>query len=69
MRAIQKKIVTDEAMKPIAIQIDYADWLEIERLIKTGQEPRLLDPSKYLGILTLSEEPLEYQLRMREEWP
>lgn len=31
MLSIHKKIVTDEAMRPVAVQIDYADWLEIER--------------------------------------
>ena len=33
MRPIRKKILTDDAMQPVAIQIDYADWLEIERLL------------------------------------
>ena len=31
MFEIQKKIVTDENARPIAVQIDYSDWLEIER--------------------------------------
>jgi hypothetical protein len=29
-----KKLVTNEAMQPIAIQIDYADWLKIEALLE-----------------------------------
>ncbi len=28
-----KKIVTNEDMQPIAVQIDYADWLKIEPLL------------------------------------
>jgi len=28
---IRKKILTDEADRPVAVQIRYADWLEIER--------------------------------------
>jgi hypothetical protein len=31
MLTIHKKILTDEAMRPLAVQIDYQDWLEIER--------------------------------------
>ncbi len=33
MHSLAKKIVTNEAMQPIAVQIDYADWLEIEPLL------------------------------------
>jgi len=29
MQPIAKKLVTNEAMQPIAIQIDYVDWLKI----------------------------------------
>ncbi|MDM8565068.1 hypothetical protein QUF74_05390 [Candidatus Halobeggiatoa sp. HSG11] len=28
---IQKKIVTNEKYQPIAVQIDYQDWLKIEQ--------------------------------------
>lgn len=38
---INKKIVTDETMQPVAVQIDYADWLEIEwqlRLVSLGDK-------------------------------
>ena len=28
---IQKRIVTDENRRPVAVQIDYADWIKIER--------------------------------------
>ncbi len=33
MQSIRKKIVTDEDLRPVAAQIDYEDWLEIERLL------------------------------------
>jgi len=29
-----KKLVMNEAMQPIAVQIDYADWLKIEALLE-----------------------------------
>lgn len=28
---VRKRIVTDESQRPVAVQIDYADWLKIER--------------------------------------
>ena len=35
-----KKLVTNEAQQPIAVQIDYADWLKIEALLeKYTQKP------------------------------
>ena len=30
MRAIRKKLLTDENMQPVAVQIDYPDWLWLE---------------------------------------
>ncbi len=35
MRTIHKKIVMDEKSRPVAVQIDYEDWLEIEQLLET----------------------------------
>jgi hypothetical protein len=69
MRKIKKKILTDGAERPVAVQIDYADWLEIERSLNLqGEDTRELDLSRYEGIITLSEEPLGYQSRIRQEW-
>jgi hypothetical protein len=69
MRKIKKKILTDSAERPVAVQIDYADWLEIERSLNLqGEDTRELDLSRYEGIITLSEEPLGYQSRIRQEW-
>lgn len=69
MLKIRKKILKDHAEKPIAVQIDYADWLEIERSLNLrGEEIRETDLSKHAGVIALSEEPLEYQSRIRQEW-
>jgi hypothetical protein len=71
-RKIQKKLVTDENHKPVAVQIDYDDWLEIEQQLGLPAEPenpRHTDWSKYRGTLRLTEDPLEYQRRIRDEWP
>ncbi|HUG13492.1 MAG TPA: hypothetical protein VMM78_00625 [Thermomicrobiales bacterium] len=70
MIVVRKKIVTDENHQPVAVQIEYEDWLEIERLL--GVQPgkkRLTDLSEFEGFLTLTEDPLEYQRRIRDEWP
>jgi len=36
MFAIHKTIVTNSVMQPVAVQIDYADWLKIEQLLETS---------------------------------
>jgi hypothetical protein len=68
MQRIRKKIVTDEAKQPIAVQIDYADWLKIERSLNLRQEDEVADLSRYSGVISLTEEPLAYQARVRSEW-
>lgn len=73
MNQIKKKIVTDEQMRPIAVQIDYESWLEIERRLgmQTSGTPekksldQILEKSK--GIWTEGD-GLEYQRRIRDEW-
>ena len=76
MRAIHKKIVMDEAQNPVAVQIDYEDWLEIERLlegqIKKEQAKEQQDDFDELldkvGELWQGGDGLEYQRKIREEW-
>lgn len=68
MQRIRKKIVTDEAQQPIAVQIDYADWLKIERSLNLPQEDEVTDLSRYYGVVSLTEDPLAYQARVRSEW-
>lgn len=70
MYPIRKRLVTDEAKHPIAVQIDYADWLKIKQLLKIEDdktvETRSL--SYYAGTIELTEDPLEFQARIRNEW-
>jgi hypothetical protein len=69
MPGIRKKVLRDSLERPIAVQIDYADWLEIERSLNLQDEPKEpVDLSAYSGILSLTEDPLEFQRRMRNEW-
>ncbi len=67
MRAIRTKILKDGSERPVAVQIDYEDWLEIERLLKLsmrGSQPA----DRYAGTIRLGEDPLQYQNRLRGEW-
>lgn len=69
MQVIHKKIVTDEQMHPIAVQIDYTDWLEIERFLTfTEKKKKIVDLSDYFGTISLEEDPLLFQKRIRDEW-
>jgi hypothetical protein len=69
MRKIKKKILTDKSERPIAVQIDYSDWLEIERSLSLLVDQAVeTDLSSCEGIITLTEDPLEYQSRVRQEW-
>ena len=69
MLKFHKKIVTDESLKPIAVQINYADWLKIERLLNLqNSTPKTVDLSSYSGTIKLTEDPLRYQKRIRGEW-
>jgi uncharacterized protein YheU (UPF0270 family) len=42
MPAIKKQIVTDEALNPVAVIINYQDWQRIETILKQ-QEQAILD--------------------------
>lgn len=69
MHKIRKKILKDKDEKPIAVQIEYTDWLEIERALDLKDDaPRNTDLSSFEGVITLSEEPLGFQSRIRQEW-
>jgi hypothetical protein len=69
MLNIKRKIVTDEAKRPVAVMIDYEDWKKIEKLLQE-QEPATSTPgiARFAGVLRLTEEPLAYQHRIRQEW-
>lgn len=67
--SVRKHLVTDEHLRPIAVQIDYADWLKIEQSIADNcapSEPR--DLSRYSGVLDLKDDALVYQRHIRSEW-
>lgn len=68
--SIRRRLVTDEQMRPVAVQIAYEDWIEIERALAQVPLPSddfdaLLERSR--GIWTQGD-GLAYQQRLREEW-
>ena len=69
MLTIHKKVLLDEAMNPVAVQIDYADWVEIARRLgiesKIGESAAL---EQFEGTISLTKDPMAFQTRMREEW-
>jgi len=70
MTPIRKTILKDSQQRPVAVQIEYADWLEIERRLHLEDSASAeKDLQGYAGTIALKEEPLEYQSRVRGEWP
>lgn len=70
MSNIPKKLVVDENNKPIAVQIDYSEWLALEPRISELYIPD--EPSVGIeeleGTISLPVDPLEYQRMIRDEW-
>jgi len=69
MREVRKRIVTDEANRPVAVQIDYEDWLDIVRALNLsdGNKPPS-DLSRFVCTVDWGEDGVAYQRRVREEW-
>lgn len=70
MLHFHKHILTDEQRRPVAVQVRYEDWLEIERLLE--QVPQQMSGSRLMrhaGKLNLDQDPLAFQHEIRGEWP
>lgn len=69
MVEIRKQIVTNEAMEPVGVIIDYQDWQKIEALL---ERYAAWDNSQALmafaGTLHLTVDPLDYQRQERDAW-
>ena len=67
---IRKTLLFDEFGKPVAVRIDYADWTEIARRLGLDEpETGGCGPLRqFEGTIALTEDPVEYQARMRQEW-
>jgi len=70
MSKINRKLIVDAANQPVAVQIDYADWLEIERLLDLADRPgQSVDLNQFSGKVPMAIDPLAYQRQIRGEWP
>jgi hypothetical protein len=69
MKPIQRKIVMDESMRPVAVLIDYQDWQAIEKIIAAHEQQNSTSTlAEVTGTIQLTTDPLEYQQQMRDEW-
>ena len=70
MLPLKKKIVTDEARRPVAVLIDYQDWQKIEQILEAYQlqQKEEFNLNNYAGVIKLTQDPLEYQQQIRDEW-
>lgn len=69
MSTIHKQLVTDEKGRPVGVLIPYEEWLRIERqlddAVEAGKTEQL---QRHKGVIHLSEDPVAYQRRLRDEW-
>jgi hypothetical protein len=53
-RRLKTKVLTDEASNAVAVEIDYSDWLEIERSLGLqGEQKQSTDLSSRYGVIKL----------------
>jgi hypothetical protein len=69
MDKIHKQLVTDEEGRPVGVLISYEEWLRIEQQLGgevtvEGGEPLC----RHENVILLSEDPVVYQRRLRDEW-
>lgn len=68
MNAIHPQFVMDDKKHPIAVQIKYADWLRIQKILQESGFGSLQNLESHEGTIKLTEDPLEYQKKIRDEW-
>ncbi|MBI4558974.1 MAG: hypothetical protein HY706_15435 [Candidatus Hydrogenedentes bacterium] len=69
IKGLRKNLVVDASNRPVAVQIDYADWLVLEsQLENLARRGKAVDLSRHAGVLSLSYDPMQHQIGMREEW-
>jgi len=63
---IRKKVMTDENHYPVAVQIDYRDWLKIENALQIPQDGRRsTNLARHVGKFAWPVDGLEYQDEVR----
>lgn len=56
MYHIAKKMVTNEAMQIIAVQIDYVDWLKFESLLNEHPKKKSTDLNHFVDVMPHAKE-------------
>ena len=68
-KTVHKKIVLDETNKPVEVFIAFKGGREIEQLLSIDGKGMSKDRLKvYAGKINLTEDPLNFQRRIRNEW-
>jgi hypothetical protein len=69
MSTIHKQLVTDEEGRPVGVLIPYEEWLRIEQQLgSTVAVEEKGQLHRHEGLIRLSEDPVVYQRRLRDEW-
>ncbi|MCA9469451.1 MAG: hypothetical protein KC643_28965 [Nitrospira sp.] len=68
MKSISKQFLTDDQGHPIGVVIPYEEWLRIEQHLDKADHASPTLIQQYAGIIRLTEDPIIYQRRMRDEW-
>jgi hypothetical protein len=69
MSTIHKQLVTDEEGRPVGVLIPYEEWLRIEQQLGNAVAVEGGEPlRRHEGMIHLSEDPVAYQRRLRDEW-
>ena len=70
MGRIHKQLVTDEEGCPVGVLIPYEEWLRIEQQLGGAAAANGIEQlRRHEGMIRLSEAPIAYQRRLRDEWP
>jgi hypothetical protein len=69
MSTIHKQLVTDEEGRPVGVLIPYEEWLHIEQQLGGAAGVNGIEQlRRHEGMTRLSEDPVAYQRRLRDEW-
>ena len=69
MSTIHKQLVTDEEGRPIGVLIPCEEWLRIEQQLGVAAGANGTEQlRRHEGVIRLSEDPVVYQRRLRDEW-
>jgi hypothetical protein len=61
--------VTDEHGQPVGVLIPYQEWLDIERQLGSpSAAAHGAGLERHSGMIRLTEDPVDYQRRLRDEW-